>query len=123
MSLLGLDVPPDTFQGTDLSDLLIGGIADDGRDFAVSTYNGQQFGLFCERMICDGRYKYVWNLTDIDELYDLTEDPYELKNIIYDVSRSGVLKDLREKLYGELKRCGDPIIGWTKNQLLSGRKL
>lgn len=123
MELVGLDVPENNFQGVDLSALLLDGISTDGRDFAVSTYNGQQFGLFCERMICDGNYKYVWNLTDRDELYDLAEDPYELKNIIYDKTRAEILKVLREKLYGELKRCGDPIIGWTKNQLLMGRKL
>lgn len=34
------------------------------------------------RMIFDGRYKLIQNHNDIDELYDLQEDPHELMNII-----------------------------------------
>ncbi|TBL79134.1 sulfatase [Paenibacillus thalictri] len=34
------------------------------------------------RMIFDGRYKLIENHNDLDELYDLQEDPYELDNII-----------------------------------------
>jgi arylsulfatase A-like enzyme len=74
-------------------------------------------------MIVNERFKYVWNLTDIDELYDLKNDPHELTNLIRADSLTPVLSDLREKLYHELERCGDPIIRWNKAQLLSGRKL
>ena len=123
MAMAGEAVPEGIFQGEDLSELLCKGIPTDGRDFAVSTYNGQQFGLFCERMICDGKYKYVWNLTDTDEFYDLSADPYELTNIIKNPETAETLAAMRIKLHDELKRCGDPIIGWTKNQLLLGRKL
>ena len=93
------------------------------RDFAVSTYNGQQFGLYSARSIKIDGYKYVWNLTDIDELYDLNNDPYELENIIYDESQKETLSMLRKKLYGELLRCDDKMIGWTKAQLLENRKM
>lgn len=122
MSLLGEEVPADTFQGTDLSKYLTEGIESDGREYAVSTYNGQQFGLFTERGITDGKYRYVWNLTDIDEFYDLTKDPYELHNAIYEEEYASVIADLRVKLAEELKRCKDPIMGWNSDQLLAGRK-
>lgn len=36
------------------------------------------------RMIFDGQYKYIENFNDIDELYDLNQDPQELNNIISD---------------------------------------
>lgn len=123
LELVGITAPEKAFHGVSLAKYLLSGETSDGRDFAVSTYNGQQFGLYCERMITDGKLKYVWNLTDIDELYDLEVDPYELKNIIKVPEYSDKLSQLRKKLYGELERCGDPIIGWTKNQLLLGRKL
>ncbi len=122
LGLLGIDCPVDAFHGADLSDALISG-RDTGGEFAVSTYNGQQFGLFCERMITDGRLKYVWNLTDIDELYDLDRDPGELCNRINDDAYAGRVKELRVKLHDELKRCSDGIIGWTGRQLTEGRKL
>ncbi|MEG0768058.1 MAG: sulfatase-like hydrolase/transferase, partial [Clostridia bacterium] len=40
-----------------------------GREVITASSNGQQFGMFNARMITDGRIKYVWNLTDVDELY------------------------------------------------------
>jgi len=93
------------------------------RDFAVSSYHGQQFGLYSSRCIKVDGYKYVWNLSDIDEFYDLTADPYELNNIIYDKDKSDLISQLRLKLYRELERCQDPMIGWVKDQLLKGRKI
>jgi len=125
MSLIGETVPESAgFQGMDLSELLLKGETDNGRRWAVSTYNGQQFGLFTERSICDGDYKYVWNLSDTDELYDLREDPYELTNVVRDPARAEILADLRRKLWDELVRCQDPIArSWTSDQLLQGRKL
>ncbi|MFV0353278.1 MAG: sulfatase [Oscillospiraceae bacterium] len=37
--------------------------------------------LNCQ-MVYDGRYKWIRNWNDIDELYDLEQDPHELHNII-----------------------------------------
>lgn len=123
LSLLGIEPPAGCMQGTDISACLLDGRRGDGRAHVVATYNGQQFGLYCARMIRDARHKYVWNLTDVDELYDLTADPHELTNLIYAADKREVVRELRLKLHAELKRCADPIIGWTANQLLQGRKL
>lgn len=122
LSLMGIACPEGAFHGADRSAALTAG-RDLPDGFAVSTYNGQQFGLFCERMITDGELKYVWNLTDVDELYDLRRDPYELSNIINDESYAEALGRLQLLLYGELKRCSDGIINWTGKQLTEGRKL
>ena len=122
LGLMGISCPADAFHGVDLSGALLSG-RDTGGEFAVSTYNGQQFGLFCERMITDGRLKYVWNLTDIDELYDLEADPGELVNLINCDAYTERVSELRLRLYDELKRCSDGIIGWTSGQLTGGRKL
>lgn len=122
LSLIGLEIPND-FQGVNLSAPLLNGVETDGRNYAVSTYNGQQFGLYCSRMICDSNYKYVWNLTDIDEFYDLQNDPHELTNLIYDEYKKQIIADMRVKLHAELKRCDDPILGWNSNQLLKNRKI
>ncbi len=42
----------------------------------------QEAELLPTRMMCDGRYKWIRNMNDADELYDLTEDPDELHNVI-----------------------------------------
>ncbi|QOR70661.1 sulfatase-like hydrolase/transferase [Ruania alkalisoli] len=95
------------------------------RDHVVSTYNGQQFGLYVQRMIRDRRWKYIWNPTDVDELYDLHSDPDELDNRIGDSSASAVLAGLRRQLYDDLLADGDRTVDndWVRTQLLDGRKL
>lgn len=118
-------VPQPFFHGRSLVPLLRGDRSDDWRTEVVSTYNGQQFGLYNQRMIRDERWKYVWNLTDVDELYDLRADPDELRNVIGDDRHGDVLAELRGKLYEVLKGHQDPFLkfDWMKRQLTEGRKL
>ncbi|HSN10695.1 MAG TPA: sulfatase-like hydrolase/transferase [Propionibacteriaceae bacterium] len=95
------------------------------RTHVVSTYNGQQFGLYIQRMIRTRDWKYVWNPTDVDELYDLREDPNEFVNRIADDAVADVLKDLRLRLLAQLRADGDSFVAnaWMTEQLTSGRKL
>lgn len=87
-------------------------------DYAVFTSNGQQFGLFTQRGIRTEKYKYVWNLTDIDEFYDLTSDPGEKHNRIDDARFQDVRKELGLQLFAELNRRGDPFANdWVAWQL------
>ena len=114
------------FQGKSLLPLLMGKKVDDWRSFVVSTYNGQQFGLYTQRMIRTDTWKYIWNATDIDELYNLEDDPNELCNLIYDTKYSSLLKKLRWLLYEELLKDKDSLIvgnEWIKNQLIGGKIL
>ena len=123
LDLLDIACGAPGLHGESLAPALAGG-AEWARDYAVSSYNGQQFGLYSARCIKRGDYKYVWNLSDIDEFYDLGADPYELDNLIGEPSRAGVIADLRAGLYHELERCGDPMArDWNKAQLLEGRKI
>ncbi|WP_294452423.1 sulfatase-like hydrolase/transferase [uncultured Bacteroides sp.] len=95
------------------------------RKYAFSNYNGQQFGLFVQRMVRDKKMKYVWNLTDIDELYDLEKDPWELHNLIYDKKYQSELVRLRKVLYEDLKKRQDPLVRQdaAKRQLIDNVKL
>jgi arylsulfatase A-like enzyme len=95
------------------------------REYIVSTFNGQQFGLYTSRMIRTDHWKYIWNTTDIDELYDLKKDPHELRNIIRDRENSKTVEELRRKLYNELDGFGDGLVKtyWLKEQLLNNRKM
>ncbi|NLC67403.1 MAG: sulfatase-like hydrolase/transferase [Clostridiaceae bacterium] len=135
-----LDIPPtmldvtgigkkEFFQGKSFLPLLTGERSDmpgEWRNHVVSTYNGQQFGLYTQRMIRTREWKYIWNTTDMDELYDLVNDPHELQNVIYEYQHKGLVVELRRKLYEELVRDGDGLVKgneWMKNQLLGGKKL
>jgi len=96
----GVEIP-ETFQGKSFLPQLRGNEAEAGWPVAFSTYNGQQFGLYNMRMIRDKRYKYVWNPTDVDEFYDLQEDPAELVNLAGSEVDKQLGSDYRKKL-GEL---------------------
>ena len=54
------------------------------------------------------RFKYIFNhgIWDINELYDLKYDPYEMNNLIRDTSYRKLSKELRDDLFGWLKQTG-----------------
>ena len=100
------------------------GSTDLGRTNITSTYFGNQFGLYSQRMLRDRRYKYVWNLSAEDELYDMANDPGELTNLAQDGALREVLADLRLRLLAWLEETRDPILNmWTRRQLADGAKL
>ena len=117
LQLAGIEIPS-TFQGASL-------LADNGRAFAVSAYHGAQFGLFSQRMLRQRRYKYVYNATDIDELYDLQNDPWELENLIFQPEHRERIAQMRRDLYMFLLESGDPLMVsmWPREELLHNKKL
>lgn len=124
LSLANVGIPEDAIlSGYDLSPILKGEADTSKRNEVVASYNGQQFGLYCQRAIKTDKWKYVWNATDIDELYDLEEDPGELTNLIYKAD-IGILESLRRRLYEILVKDKDPLINnWVKDQFLENRKI
>lgn len=67
-------------------------------DVVVTEGSGIGHVLFTQRMIRQGHMKYVFNCGDIDELYDLFLDPYEMVNVIDDLRYQEQLQALREAL-------------------------
>ncbi len=115
----GAAIPP-TFQGQSLVPLFDGAL-DNGRDSIFATYHGNQFGLYSQRMIRDRRWKYVWNATAQDELYDLGTDPGEVRNLATSPVHSSALTRLRQRLVVWMEVTGDPLLnGWTRAQLQEG---
>lgn len=96
------------------------------RKYALVTYNGQQFGLYTQRMICDTEYKYVWNLSDKDELYNTKSDPAELYNLASseDPEVKEILSRMRKDMIAELDAVQDYTMRspWLRDQLLYNRK-
>ncbi|MEM0965355.1 MAG: sulfatase-like hydrolase/transferase [Verrucomicrobiota bacterium] len=120
LDLLELPVPR-SFQGRSFLPQLCGKKAKNPRRFAFSTYNGQQFGLFCQRMIRDQNYKYVWNATDVDECYDLVKDPFEMNNLAAENEDSELCRCYRRNLYEVFSDLNDPLVTgfWNKRYLTS----
>ncbi len=108
---------PGSFVGQSLVSALRGGAGPD-RAYVVSTYHGNQLGLFTQRMIRDSRWKYVWNATAEDELYDLQSDPGEIQNRATDPAAGSHLSRLRRQLLAWMQAERDPILNsWVERQL------
>ncbi|MXZ21711.1 MAG: sulfatase-like hydrolase/transferase [Caldilineaceae bacterium SB0665_bin_25] len=86
---------------------LAAGEAEWPRVVHYAQYHGDWYGHYSARMVTDGRWKLVWNLTDLCELYDLENDPHELKNRFYDPGLEEVRATYFEYLTAEAQRTGD----------------
>jgi len=75
----------------------------------VASYHGAQFGLFSSRSLRTAEWKYVWSLTDVDELYHLENDLWELRNPAVETKLEGKLSELRGALAKELEASNDPL--------------
>jgi len=99
--------------GISLMDVLRDPADTPSRDAIMNTYYGGEF-LYTQRILITERYKYVFNGFDIDELYDLEEDPGENVNCIDAPSYAEARDRLRCRLYEEMDRLDDPYQGRWK---------
>ena len=74
------------------------------------------------RILITQRYKYVWNDGDMDELYDLEKDPYELKNLIQDKKYSDLLVDMKNRLEKWREKTRDDITKKKIMKIIRNRK-
>jgi arylsulfatase A-like enzyme len=110
------EVPaPATFAGESLCPLFAGR---SGRSDIFATYYGCQLGLYSQRMLRTADWKYVWNATAPDELYDLQRDPHECTNVANDPEHEATLTELRARLATWLRETDDDLVNpWTMAQL------
>ncbi len=113
LDMAGLEIPP-VLHGYSLSPIL----SDPERKvrdyvhigFNRFAINQDAYGGFYPiRCVCDGRYKLAVNLLDIDELYDLENDPYEMQNLITHTDYADVREKLHRELLKEMDRTRDPF--------------
>ena len=76
---------------------------------------------FTQRQVLDGRYKFVFNAFDFDELYDLETDPHELHNLAQDRSHRDTYERLADRLWDWMLMLEDPYSGrpYAANVLLT----
>ena len=95
-----LDAAGTAFQnrvhGTSLFPLCAGESIDWRDDLMCETHGHMEHHI--GRLIVTDRFKYVANQGQMDELYDLCDDPYEMTNLIGDPAYREVLTDLKVRL-------------------------
>ncbi len=83
--------------------------AQERRDDAFSQFHGSHMGLYSMRMIETDSYKYVLHCNDIDELYDLKNDPDESTNLAENAAFAEVLKDMKYRMVEWLRKTNDHL--------------
>ncbi|MCB0189028.1 MAG: sulfatase-like hydrolase/transferase, partial [Caldilineaceae bacterium] len=92
------------------------------RDDIFVTYFGNQFGLYSQRMVRDERWKYVWNATAADELYDISTDPGELYNRAADFACAEQRATTSQRLLMWMQQTNDRLLNpWTEGVLRTNR--
>lgn len=76
-------------------------------DQILCAYYGGEF-LYTQRIAITNRFKYVFNGFDIDELYDLENDPGELRNVVASAGYQRHADDLRARMYEMMAEFEDP---------------
>ncbi len=64
---------------------------------------------YTQRMVRTKKYKFVYNPVDIDELYDLENDPYELHNLADDPKIQDIKREMYVKLWENAYKSEDTI--------------
>lgn len=60
----------------------------------------------------EDRYKFIryYGIWDVDELYDLAEDPLESRNLVFEQSAQPIVKRMRQSLFQQLSATGGMFI-------------
>lgn len=114
LALLGKDIPSDIV-GRDLSPAL-----QNGREFQTDPYRFSEYKPLGDwqqtvewRLVTDNRFKYVWNQGDLDELYNLDVDPFEVTNLIHDAAYGQEQTRLKQRLIDWMLETEDSITSLT----------
>ena len=79
----------------------------DWADQILCAYYGGEF-LYTQRIAITDRFKYVFNGFDQDELYDLRDDPEEMRNQVASAAYRPQADDMRARLYEMMAQFEDP---------------
>ena len=97
---------PSAMDSRSLLPLCEGGVDDARPDEVICEHNGHGEEIL-QRIVIHDRFKYVAALYDGDELYDLAEDPYELRNLVDAADCRDVKADLRRRIIEHIERTHD----------------
>ncbi len=105
LDLVGADNLKDV-DGRSFASLLQGEPTADDWDEGWAEFHGQRF-FYTQRVVWAGKYKYVFNGFDMDELYDLEQDPFELVNLAVSQEYAPILEDMAARMWKKIWQLGD----------------
>ena len=108
LEVAGLN-PPDVPDSQSILDNMLGRAAPTGRDSIYTAFHSQIFPLE-QRMVRTRTHKFVYNVSDMGELYDLVNDPWEMRNLIDLPETRVVQNELMESMREHMVRLNDPVL-------------
>ncbi len=102
-------IPASEHDGQSLKLALTGGRDEPNRDFIISEYYSKQKWVNPIRMIRTPEFKYNRYILHGEELYDLKNDPGEVKNLASDAGYQSVKNELAAELDKWIKKNNDPF--------------
>lgn len=98
--------------GKDFTPLLFGRRDENWRTEVFGQYDLHNVGLAYMRMLRTKDWKLVrhFHANELDELYDLTNDPGELKNLYRDAAYRETRTHLQQRLEARMQEISDPLL-------------
>jgi len=112
----GID-PPEGIHARSIQPLLMGDLPDDWPASTYAQYHGDEFGLYSQRMVRTEEYKFIYNGPDRNELYDLTADPHELRNLADHPAYADVQREMEGRLVDWMDEVDDSLRRWVPKTL------
>lgn len=114
MSMLeaaGMDTPPN-LDGRSFLPAMLGEAGwSNERDDVFCVFD-RHFTIANQRMVRTRTHQFTFNPSDIGELYDLVDDPYQLHNRYGDPAYAAVQQDLMDRMEHHMTALGDAQLHW-----------
>ncbi|MCB0087363.1 MAG: sulfatase-like hydrolase/transferase, partial [Caldilineaceae bacterium] len=102
---------PNELDGQSFLPAMLGQAWDNGRAEVFCIFNNH-FTTANQRMVRTHTHQFTFNPSDIGELYDLVNDPYQLHNRYGDPAYDAVRLDLMDRMEAHMTALGDPQLSW-----------
>jgi arylsulfatase A-like enzyme len=102
---------PESLDGHSFLPAMLGHDAPNGREEVYCVFD-RHFTVANQRMIRSKTHQFTFNSSDTSELYDLTQDPYQLNNLINDTANQNVKAHLIDRMRQNMIELNDPVSGW-----------
>ncbi|MBN1400100.1 MAG: sulfatase-like hydrolase/transferase, partial [Anaerolineae bacterium] len=106
---IGGATPPQVPDSQSILDDILGRNTKTGRDSIYAAFLSQIFP-FEQRMLRTRTHKFVYNRSDFGELYDMVNDPWEMRNLIDLPETAAIQEELMAEMRAHMVRLDDPIL-------------
>ena len=110
LDMAGLEVP-EHLDGNSFLPAMLGDDSYNGREDVYCIFN-RHFTQANQRMVRTKSHQLTFNSCDMGELYDLENDPYQLRNVHGEAAYKDIQRSLMDRMEVHMQSLDDPVKGW-----------